>query len=169
MRGLFLFLFLANSAFAQTQNQQIETRLNKNNLSFNIGTLIVANGVGLKYERIIPRKQFYYTLSLGANFSRYSFFKIQNTSVLTLSNGLITGLDENKHFETNIGFGYMYINQEDSGGGGYFGGGVLAEQFSLITPAGTLGYRYQVPNEGFIFRAGVGFPELVYLSLGVSF
>jgi hypothetical protein len=168
MRGLFLFLFLANSAFAQTQNQQIETRLNKNNLSFNIGTLIVANGVGLKYERTIPRKQLYYTISAGANFFQYSYFGLENHTVLYMGNGFITGIDKKNHFDASFGLGWDNVEKETSYGG-IFGSIASGGAYKLLLPVVGVGYRYQVPNEGFIFRAGVGFPELVYLSLGVSF
>lgn len=37
------------------------------------------------------------------------------------------------------------------------------------TPAVSVGYRYQRPTGGFVFRTGIGFPEGVYLSFGLAF
>lgn len=39
----------------------------------------------------------------------------------------------------------------------------------LAYPNIDLGYRFQKPNRGFIYRAGIGFPEAVYLSIGYAF
>lgn len=41
--------------------------------------------------------------------------------------------------------------------------------YSEVLPAFTLGYRYQVPAESIVFRIGFGFPEIFYVSLGLSF
>ncbi|MEE3146177.1 MAG: hypothetical protein VX280_08415 [Bacteroidota bacterium] len=168
MRVLIIFLFLVNSIFAQTQNEQIKTSLNKNSLSFNIGTAILANGLGLKYERIIARKQLYYSISANVNFFRFSFFGAENHTVLSVSNGFITGIDERNHFDANVGLGWDYVNVE-SYGGIYGSGGSPASQYNQFLPVASFGYRYQVPNDGFIFRTGVGYPELLYISFGVSF
>jgi hypothetical protein len=35
--------------------------------------------------------------------------------------------------------------------------------------AGNLGFRYQKPGGNFVFRTGMGWPEFMYLSLGVCF
>lgn len=168
MRVLIIFLFLVNSIFAQIQNEQIKTSLNKNSLSFNIGTAILANGLGLKYERIIARKQLYYSISANVNFFRFSFFGAENHTVLSVSNGFITGIDERNHFDANVGLGWGYVNVE-SYGGIYGSGGSPASQYNQFLPVASCGYRYQVPNDGFIFRTGVGYPELLYISFGVSF
>lgn len=37
-----------------------------------------------------------------------------------------------------------------------------------LFPAAFIGYRYQAPAAGGIFRAGIGWPEAVSLSLGLS-
>ncbi|MFT6149445.1 MAG: hypothetical protein ACJAUH_002137 [Saprospiraceae bacterium] len=38
-----------------------------------------------------------------------------------------------------------------------------------LYPSGTLDYRYQKSNDRFVFRTGAGFPDIIYLSLGVAF
>lgn len=41
--------------------------------------------------------------------------------------------------------------------------------YTSWTPAVSVGYRYQKPTGGFIFRTGAGFPDGVYLSIGLAF
>lgn len=40
--------------------------------------------------------------------------------------------------------------------------------YILILPAGSLGYRYQPSKGHFLFRAGIGFPDAFYISVGFS-
>jgi len=35
--------------------------------------------------------------------------------------------------------------------------------------AGEIGYRYQNPEGGFLFRTGIAWPETVYIGLGFNF
>lgn len=35
--------------------------------------------------------------------------------------------------------------------------------------AGGIGYRFQSPDGGFVFRAGISYPESIYIGLGISF
>ena len=39
----------------------------------------------------------------------------------------------------------------------------------IILPAFGIGYRFQKPTGGIIFRTGISLPEAIYLSLGYSF
>ncbi|MEM9687542.1 MAG: hypothetical protein AAF934_11570, partial [Bacteroidota bacterium] len=58
------------------------------------------------------------------------------------------------HFELNIGAVYLHdkINNKN-----------------FIYPASALGIRLQKPGEPYVFRFGIGFPEAIYLSLGIAF
>ena len=62
-----------------------------------------------------------------------------------------TGLTgpNNHHLEFNLGLTYM------------------SDVSSTVTPLATVGYRYQKPNGHFLFRIGGGWPENVFLSLGL--
>lgn len=42
-------------------------------------------------------------------------------------------------------------------------------EYQQILPAITIGYRYQKSTGGFLFRTGIGFPEIIYIGLGSSF
>ena len=62
-----------------------------------------------------------------------------------------TGLTgpNNNHLEFNLGITYM------------------SEVSTTVTPLATVGYRYQKANGHFLFRIGGGWPENVFLSLGL--
>ena len=168
MRVLFLFVFLSSLTFAQVNDTDGSNGLLKNSFSLNIGTAILATAAGLNYERVMPKKNMYYTLSAGVNLFRFVFFTTENHTVLSIRNGLITGLDARNHFEASIGLGWDNVNKEASGGI-YGSGGSSASQYNQFIPVGNVGYRFQAPNKNFVFRTGFGFPELLYISFGVAF
>ena len=162
MRLLFVFVlvvFASNITFSQFENTVFKNSLNGNNISVNIGSALIANGIGLKYERLIPRKKIYYTLIGGAHFYRVNFFGVENHSTLYISNGLITGLNKRNHFEASLGLGWDQVQYESAPGSGY----------NAYFPAVNIGYRFQKPNESFVFRSGFGLPELIYFGFGLSF
>jgi hypothetical protein len=71
---------------------------------------------------------------------------------------LITGR-RNAHFETGLGVVFTYHSNED-------------EFHPLVKDriiAGNFGFRYQKPGGQFVFRTGIGWPEFLYVSLGVCF
>ena len=75
------------------------------------------------------------------------FFGDEGIALKTFYTGL-TGANNN-HLEFNLGITYM--------------SGVS----STVTPLATVGYRYQKANGHFLFRIGGGWPENVFLSLGL--
>ena len=86
-----------------------KNNLNGNNISLNLGSVLIANGVGLKYERLIPRKKVYYTLIGGVHFYHVNFFGVENHLTMYFSNGLITGINKEKHFEASLGLGWEQV------------------------------------------------------------
>ena len=61
MRLLIVFvlvLFASNITFSQSENTDLKNSLNCNNISLNIGSALIANGIGLKYERLIPGEKY---------------------------------------------------------------------------------------------------------------
>ncbi|GEM_PF-2316273 len=40
---------------------------------------------------------------------------------------------------------------------------------SSVYPAAAIGYRYQKPKGGFVFRTGLGWVDGIYLSFGSAF
>ena len=86
-----------------------KNNLNGNNISLNLGSVLIANGVGLKYERLIPRKKVYYTLIGGVHFYHVNFFGVENHLTMYFSNGLITVINKEKHFEASLGLGWEQV------------------------------------------------------------
>ncbi|MFK7934681.1 MAG: hypothetical protein AB8G22_14310, partial [Saprospiraceae bacterium] len=43
---------------------------------------------------------------------------------------------------------------------------IFKSDYRSVKPAGALGFRFQKPAGDFLFRAGVGFPEYIYVSAG---
>ena len=97
MKRLLVFVLIlaaSNITFSQSKKMSSKNNLNGNNISLNLVSALVANGVGLKYERLIPRKKVYYTLIGGVHFYHVNFFSVENHYVVYISNGLITGLNK---------------------------------------------------------------------------
>lgn len=126
----------------------------KNNLFGSAGSVIIFGGISANYERMvlnIPEfnSSLWLRLSAGKTYSLVlGGFIYQYLSLTSLIG------KENNHFETVIGlfrFGWDLFN---------------AEGYGL---AGGIGYRYQKPEGGFLFRSGLAFPESLYLSVGYSF
>ncbi len=77
------------------------------------------------------------------------------------------------HLEFGLGMAVLYNK------GGYERGVVNASNpgfqepskmdYIRYTPSGSIGYRFQKPSSGFVFRTGLAYPEVVYLSFGWAF
>lgn len=153
--SIFLFLIICSFSF-YSQNDTIKNE----ELTFSKNTI---------YVSILPYPQFDEIFSLSAHYE------------------LIIGTNKKQNFNTifrfgtgllSIGWGGApYINSSF----GFFTGSKkshfemtlgaitfpLSDWFTL--PAGTFGYRYQKLGGGFIFRTGIGFPEVLFISFGKSF
>ena len=81
----------------------------------------------------------------------------------------------NNHFEAGGGLLLRYDRSFYQGnyGGTYWRGESIEDPKRIhctsLMPACYLGYRYQRPQGGFMFRAGGGWPEALYLGVGYSF
>ena len=172
MRVLFLFVLLSSLTFAQANDADVSNRLHKNSISFNLGTVIFANGIGAKYQRLFPYENFHVTTTIGADISRLELFGIDDFFVPSLQFGLITGKSKRHHFEFNGGIGWLYMQTPKSGFGPFTSTSFMSSpstEKSFFIPVGNLAYRFQAPNKGFVFRTGLGFPELLYVGIGVVF
>ena len=68
-------------------------------------------------------------------------------------------INKQKHFEASFGLGLDQSRYLHSTGFRYI----------EFAPIFNIGYRFQVPDESYVFRSGIGFPELIYLGFGMSF
>ncbi|WP_405384147.1 hypothetical protein [Maribacter sp. LLG6340-A2] len=78
-------------------------------------------------------------------------------SHLELGLGL-SALFDKGNYDNDISYA-NYFNEPDPSRGDY----------TDWLPAVTIGYRYQRPMGGIVFRTGIGFPDGAYLSLGLAF
>jgi len=88
-------------------------------------------------------------------FSKSGTFKYRHVG---LSTGILFGMKPSK-FEVSAGIGHLWTFSERSS---EF---VLTDKDYLLNA--NIGYRYQ--SEDIVFRAGLGIPELIYLSFGFRF
>ena len=150
-----IFLFLSSVALGQIDTLN-NKELKKNNLTLNIGSAVLWNTVGIQYQRLFYRKKKYSVLTIGQDFNRLFFWDyFVDSHITSIKYGIVTepkNLLKPHHFEINGGIAGLY-----------------QEGDFLIIPVGNLGYRHQYPDKKFIFRTGIGVPELIYLSFGFKF
>lgn len=87
-----------------------------------------------------------------------------------VSLGLLGGRKKS-HFELNFGGARMY---DKRGFEGYWkiqypSTAPKKANYVQWNPVGSMGYRYQKPDGNFVFRTGLGYPEGVFIGLGVAF
>ncbi len=115
--------------------------------------------VGMSYERLIlpPSKlhfSFWGRLRGGFWYDGKDFFSYYSLGFTTLSSGV-----NKHHLELHLGVGYLYeVSEPDP-----------ERATQTILPSFSLGYRYQIPEQSILFRAGIGIPEMFYLGVGTIF
>ena len=140
----------------ESNNKQL---LNINNINFGLGYGIIAINANTTFQRLKAHKKIYSTWSVGLNYLNITFFSDDHVFIPSLRFGIITGIDKKHHFEINVG-PHLLV-------------GMYNDRFDLATSefdfGFNIGYRKQKPQDSKIFKAGVGYPELLYVALGFSF
>ena len=132
--------------------------LNKNNLNFGLGYGIIAFNVNSTYQRLKAHKKIYSVWSASLNYVLVSFFSNDHLLIPSLRYGIMTGIDKQHHFEINAGPNLLVGIYNDK----------LDFASSEFDFGFNMGYRKQKPEDSKIFRAGIGYPELLYFSFGFS-
>ncbi len=150
---------MSSVTFGQSNKTESNNKmlLIKNNINFNAGFLVIAYDLGLSYQRLKPHKKLYSVWTFGIDYFQLEGWSTQKYISPSIKYGILTGLETENHFEINAGISLI---SEMRGNG---------KNSNNIGLAVNLGYRYQAPRAGGIFRFGIGFPELVYLGFGFSF
>ena len=173
LRSFFFLLLIPNLVLSQ--NSQTEHKnnsgksnlnytntrllLNKNNVNFGLGSIIIAFNVNSTYQRLKAHKKIYSVWSAGLNYFLVRFNSDDHLLIPSLRYGIMTGVDKQHHFEINAGPNLLvgiYNNKLD----------FAASEFDF---GFNVGYRKQMPEDSRIFRVGLGYPELMYVSFGFSF
>ncbi len=145
-------VFLSNSAIAQdSKPDSSKVKMYNNSLIASGGLGFIYGSATLYYERMFqgnflgPKISTFIVAGIGVN----SYWE-GGGSFFLLRYGILTGKKKH-HLESSAGAVYYYTG------------------WVRMSPSISIGYRFQKPRSHFIFRTGVGWPEAVYVSCGVSF
>ncbi len=147
-------LIIVANFFANAQEEKtdsIKINLNQNSINFSYGIA----SAHLSYEKLYKgkgnvfggRNSTIVDFGLGgvAHWEGYSPYIISRYGILTGSGS--------RHFEAKAGACFFWAGDAQG----------------ILLPSASIGYRKQKPGSRFIFRTGIGFPDLLYVSWGVSF
>jgi len=149
----FILLLISNTISAQTEKQNsTENKMFSNAIYGSVGfggLWFTATGY---YERMFQgnaQKSKIKTF-VKAGYGGAAYWEGESAYILGQF-GILTGV-KSHHLEVSAGL----VKELD--------------QHNVIFPvSGSIGYRIQKPKGHFIFRTGVGYPEALYIGLGVSF
>ena len=148
--------------------QKANTGLKKNGIYGTLGTTLNFGAANLNYERMIIGNQngFFTSYWVRVGYGGYYNWD-EKGRIFNLGLTALSGNGKN-HFEIGGGItsfadrtGYLIDRKGDQS--------VKRSSYHTIYPAGSLGYRFQNSNGGSFFRAGIAFPEALYVSLGYRF
>lgn len=173
---LIIILLVLNCRFEQVSAQDSLKIQPKNVFYINAGSfgLWFTASANIERQLFSTDKKFYINYYLRAAGGVFETWGIEGPYG-SLSLQAIYGA-KNSHLELGIGLGAMYdkANYKISVSNAnypYSGSSPEPTKYSFVdvVPALLIGYRYQRPQGGFVFRTGVGFPDGVYLSVGLAF
>lgn len=147
---ILLFIGLTSPIFGQDNSESVAF-YKKNQIHGSLGTMVAGFTANAFYDRILSENP----ISKFSTFARVGY---QGNAILLAGAGhayiaelgLITG-KHTAHFEAALGVTYIKIDE------------------AVFSPAFSIGYRGQKPNSKFMFRTGIGFPELLYIGIGMAF
>lgn len=149
-------------------------RLQSNVIAFSAGFFPVFSVLNLHYERKIYENQTapFKTVYLRGNAGTWSGIKFGGHHA-GIAFSALTGLGKN-HFEMRLGATSIietdrYHNEKNNPLNFPDKQPVVLKNYIAFWPSIAIGYRYQKSGNPFVFRTGVGYPDAVYLSVGVSF
>lgn len=175
-KQFFILLFLSISfiALAQEKNNAPKSHNAKNDLYLSLGFGGVTVAANLNYERKLwtPNYKVLASVWIKANGGVWAIWDSYGSQFALAGVGL-TG-QKNHHIEYSLGAVSMYDKAGyDSGlsnyNGGYYSSKPTKAEYTDLMLYAALGYRYQKPGSGFLFRTGFGFPEMFYMSFGYGF
>ena len=147
--------------------------IKKNVIHGTVGFLGVWAVADINYERLILERKdkFLNTLWLRVGGGGYAGWDVSGPLVVAGFN-LLTGRRKS-HIEGHLGLSSAYDKTGYDIGLSNARGGYEAEpsrsDYISFAPSCALGYRFQNPDEGIIFRTGFGFPETLYIGVGYNF
>ena len=148
-------LWSVNSYSQTTLGDSIKPKMLNNSINLSIGPggiLALYVPAGIFYERMFQGERFLPKLTKFVDVGVGAAAYWEGESAFVFSRyGILTG-HKKYHFEATLG------------AVGYLNGDIVG-----VLPAASIGMRRQKPNSHYVFRTGVGIPEAIYVSWGVSF
>jgi len=135
--------------------EKMQASINKNAIYGSIGTAGVYFSASAYYERMFlgnnenAKNSFFARAGYGGVASLGG-----NGSYLLVQGGILTNAKGKSHFEGALGVVVFSDDVYDD---------------SNVKPSVSAGYRNQKPGRSFIFRAGAGYPETIYVGVGFGF
>jgi hypothetical protein len=169
---LFVIVFkskgYSQELYASTLNND-----HKNAIYGNIGFVPVWGVINGAYERRILKTGNALLNSLWAKVGGGYWLQVSSGGPHILAGvTALSGTGKN-HLEVSLGFVslYNYSDYKKDLASYQILGNVEPSKSDFVDNyvAGGIGYRFQNPENGFIFRTGVSFPEAIYIGLGFSF
>jgi len=149
------FCLLTTLIYAQGSDNKSNTEsLRKNAVYGTVGFFPIYFFGGGSIEHLFTRPPGKVLTAFGVRVGAGPFALWEDTGMdYYLNFNALVGRNKH-HFE--IGAGPMLMHME-------------YDNENSIWPSGNIGYRFQKPGKNFIFRAGGGWPEAAYLSVGIAF
>ena len=148
----------------QTEIDTVKVGLRKNVVHGTLGIYLLAN---VNYERMLgTSKDRGSSFWLRGGYGVYQTWGEEGTHYLIELTTLF--FPGSSHLEASVGFVSMFAK---SGYESDLSMGVPQAKsvYRDNSIAGVIGYRFQKPTGHFVFRTGIGFPEVFYTSFGFSF
>jgi len=153
----FILLGIFLVGYSSIYSQQDSLRKTDNDYKMNVihgsfGTLVIGYTANIFYDRLLSPLGKYHTTCtfVRIGYQDNIILTDPNGSAIILEGGMLTGKHFG-HFEGALGIAYMQSEN------------------NLLMPAFSVGFRGQKQNGSFMFRTGLGFPELLFFGLGVAF
>jgi len=149
------FALFTISLFSQAYvKDTVSLKINESSLFGGFGITPLYGSITGNYEIMLVERQnlVFKKRGLRVGLGIYQYYDDYSLNII-INYTCLTGA-ENNHFELGVGATYMHF---------------LTTSGKYVAPAPNIGYRYQKPDGKFVFRTGVGFPELLYMSFGYAF
>ncbi len=150
------------------------TPLNKNSIYTNVSPLLLYVGTNINYERILKQGLWNSSVSVVSKIGVGTFSSWVTSGIYSLAQvGLLTGKRKH-HLELSAGINVFHPGIESYGGKIYFSDDRVGDPAPGHPFSGNIGWRFQPPKTSnrkfnFLFRAGIGLPDLAYIGIGFAF
>lgn len=171
---LAIVFFCYYTSYGQNSNDAIDhAGVNKNAIQATVGFVGLMGAYNVNYERMLVGFEKGTLIGLWSKVG-YGGWGVWSTGgpYQSATLGVLTGA-KNNHFELHVGGARMFNTrsyEHDQHISSHLSEPQpLKSDYVDVRLVGTAGYRYQKPNGNFLFRCGIGYPETVFVGLGVAF